>query len=568
MDVGGAVFSTIKHIISKDCNEPKTPTATNEAVLVAKGKSHLSHFDLGACSSVLYLAPEANSNAILFLQNDNDDAASDNLITPIALEIYHHTPIRAVDLQRATRTFIKNNLRDDNKHITDLPLSIQHQLARFDALYQNVNIGDRYVLQYIPGIGMSLFLNNKLLGTAGSGLTKGERRDLARMIFSVWCGQEVPFSEMTKKTLLTPFEHPAEIPALALKGVQHDVAWNDNSANGNHGRRSSSTAITEEERALFASLGLMQLLEEESGSFSENLSESPPYTKKQPQPLSRQASKSSFVSQQVPALTRAQHYFFPPKQSVNVQSQHRTKNSVDEISAACLETDTSHNAALSSSPLTIRMDETRDESRYNPILLGLGGAAFLLPHLIVLLSLPPVLRGRGAPYLPTFGGKLNTMFDLIRGQALLSRHTQIQPIRPAPPLRFVDLGSGDGRVVFRAAREGLFAQSVGYEINPALHLLASCRRWVTPRYWSSTRFSRRDLWKIKLHQYDVVAVYGLSPIMERLGKKLEKELKPGSVVVSNVFQIPGWKVNTKNRGKGVYLYCVPECFGGNDKNRV
>ena len=111
-------------------------------------------------------------------------------------------------------------------------------------------------------------------------------------------------------------------------------------------------------------------------------------------------------------------------------------------------------------------------------------------------------------------------------------------------------------------REGLFAKSVGYEINPALHVFANCRRIMTPRYWSSTQFYMRDLWKIQLQQYDVVAVYGLSPIMKRLGKKLEEELKPGSIVVSNVFEIPGWKVKDMNRGEGVYLYSVPECFGG------
>ena len=62
--------------------------------------------------------------------------------------------------------------------------------------------------------------------------------------------------------------------------------------------------------------------------------------------------------------------------------------------------------------------------------------------------------------------------------------------------------------------------------------------------------------------------------MERLGKKLENELKPGSIVVSNVFEIPGWKVTTRstssgnektkgvNHSNGVYLYRVPECLGG------
>ena len=109
-------------------------------------------------------------------------------------------------------------------------------------------------------------------------------------------------------------------------------------------------------------------------------------------------------------------------------------------------------------------------------------------------------------------------------------------------------------MVFRADREGLFAKSVGYEINPALHVFANCRRIMTPRYWSSTQFYMRDLWKIQLHQYDVVAV--------RLGKKLEEQLKPGSIMVSNVFEIPGWRVNDMNRGKGVYLYSVPECSGG------
>ena len=54
-----------------------------------------------------------------------------------------------------------------------------------------------------------------------------------------------------------------------------------------------------------------------------------------------------------------------------------------------------------------------EESKYNPILLGIGATLFLFPHLAVLLSLPPVLQRRGAPYLPTFGNKLNAMFDII-----------------------------------------------------------------------------------------------------------------------------------------------------------
>ena len=197
----------------------------------------------------------------------------------------------------------------------------------------------------------------------------------------------------------------------------------------------------------------------------------------------------------------------------------------------------------------------------NKILLGIGGTLFLLPHLAIILSLPPVLQRRGAPYLPTFGNKLDIMFDLIR------RHvsTSSSMSSPSSLKKFVDLGSGDGRVVFRAAREGIFQKSVGYEINPALHMWVKFRQMITPKYWSSTQFYLGDLWKVKLHHYDVVAVYGLYPIMERLGKKLQQELKPGSIVVSNVFEIPNWKAvsstaSGSSQGKGVYLYQVPECY--------
>ena len=40
----------------------------------------------------------------------------------------------------------------------------------------------------------------------------------------------------------------------------------------------------------------------------------------------------------------------------------------------------------------------------------------------------------------------------------------------------------------------------------------------------------RDLWTVDLSNADVIAVYGLHPIMGKLGKKMENELKHGCVV--------------------------------------
>ncbi len=97
--------------------------------------------------------------------------------------------------------------------------------------------------------------------------------------------------------------------------------------------------------------------------------------------------------------------------------------------------------------------------------MSLAGV-FVIAHGAVILSLPPVIRGKGAPYLPTSSKNMDKMFHLIRQQPQIVRKLQ-RATAQKPVMKFVDLGSGDGRMVFRSAREkDLFGCSIGYEINP------------------------------------------------------------------------------------------------------
>jgi precorrin-6B methylase 2 len=114
--------------------------------------------------------------------------------------------------------------------------------------------------------------------------------------------------------------------------------------------------------------------------------------------------------------------------------------------------------------------------------------------------------------------------------------------------RIVDLGSGDGRILIACAQQG--AEAIGYEINPML--VWRSRRAIKRAgvgsgdpvgarsqgratvYWES-------FWRIDLSQFDVVFVYGIPYIMRDLQRKLERELRPGTRVVSNAFRFPGWK---------------------------
>ena len=418
----------------------------------------------------------------------------------------------------------------------------------------------------------------------------------------------IPFNEAMKKKLFTQSEpvmdggshgYDSDVDVSATKTAIQKKQRPQNMlksskavalATAARNAADQSSKMTEEERELFESLGILDLVKEDTTSTTLSSSSSDDLQVNQKQksiqtsdtdtPLLQEpaSSKSSIHTNKISVWSRIRNSVFHRTPTLN-------RGQLDNPGIDII--DTRQNIVVSeiSQAETPLLDgsfrqkadteyTTEAESKYNPILLGIGGVAFLLPHLAVLLSLPPVLLQRGAPYLPTFGNKLNTMFDLIRNHTLHSQYLKQKHIQQS--LKFVDLGSGDGRVVFRAAREGIFSKSVGYEINPALHLIAGTRKLVTPKYWSNTNFYVRDLWKIQLHSYDVVAVYGLSPIMEKLGKKLKEELKPGSIVVSNVFEIPGWRVCTKTdidggidnkqkmsstTGQGVFLYRIPDCFG-------
>jgi hypothetical protein len=57
----------------------------------------------------------------------------------------------------------------------------------------------------------------------------------------------------------------------------------------------------------------------------------------------------------------------------------------------------------------------------------------------------------------------------------------------------------------------------------------------------STKFLLKNFWKADLKEVSVVMIFGLDEVMPRLSQKLTKELKPGSYVISNNFQIPNWK---------------------------
>ena len=123
-----------------------------------------------------------------------------------------------------------------------------------------------------------------------------------------------------------------------------------------------------------------------------------------------------------------------------------------------------------------------------------------------------------------------------------------------------DLGSGDGRVVIAAAQK-FGARAVGVELRPDLCRIASDRIKALGLE-DRVRMVQGSALRVDLSPADVVTMFLLTSSNERMKPKLEKDLKPGTRIVSIQFPIKGWKpVDTVKANAGsmehtIYVYQI------------
>ncbi|OGE18602.1 hypothetical protein A2967_02630 [Candidatus Daviesbacteria bacterium RIFCSPLOWO2_01_FULL_41_32] len=107
--------------------------------------------------------------------------------------------------------------------------------------------------------------------------------------------------------------------------------------------------------------------------------------------------------------------------------------------------------------------------------------------------------------------------------------------------KFYELGSGDGRVVLQAAKLG--ADSTGIEQSWLRVLYSKYRSAKLASYSSSgnAEFHHGNIFSKSYADADIVYIYLLHKGVNRLENKLKKELKKGSVVVTQTYHFPNWK---------------------------
>src|SRR5882724_1819281 len=102
-----------------------------------------------------------------------------------------------------------------------------------------------------------------------------------------------------------------------------------------------------------------------------------------------------------------------------------------------------------------------------------------------------------------------------------------------------DLGCGDGRIIIAAAKD-FGAHGVGIDINPE-RISEAKENARKAGVESLVRFEENDLFQADIHEANVVTIFLLSSINLKLRPKLLADLKPGTRVVSNTFDMGDWK---------------------------
>jgi len=159
------------------------------------------------------------------------------------------------------------------------------------------------------------------------------------------------------------------------------------------------------------------------------------------------------------------------------------------------------------------------------LLIVIGGCVLLLTFFF------------GPPFMPT---PMSTIKELIQIANISEKDVVI------------DLGSGDGRMLIHAARQGATAK--GWEINPFLVLWT---RLAVHRYkvGKSVKVHLQNYYKANLSDATIVFLYNLPPHMPKLEQKLQKDLQKGTTIISYKFTLPTFKL-TATPKPSIFIYTI------------
>jgi hypothetical protein len=163
----------------------------------------------------------------------------------------------------------------------------------------------------------------------------------------------------------------------------------------------------------------------------------------------------------------------------------------------------------------------------------------------------PLAQGQPAKeYQPAVGQEGKDVIWVPTPQALVDKMLDLAKVTPKDYV--IDLGSGDGRTVITAAKRG--SKALGIEYNPDMVELSK-RTAAKEGVGDRASFMKADLFETDFSQAQVITMFLLSSINLKLRPKI-LELKPGTRIVSNTFDMGDWKPDESATVPGCSSWCT------------
>lgn len=145
--------------------------------------------------------------------------------------------------------------------------------------------------------------------------------------------------------------------------------------------------------------------------------------------------------------------------------------------------------------------------------------------MILLIAGSAALAGlSAAPWLPTKPSQRRHLLDSLK----LHDHQTV-----------VDLGCGDGSMLFAVARLNPRVICIGYDISLLPLIIAWMRKFLFFRAYSNVHIRFGNLFRQDLHGVDVVFIFLLSKCYPKLLASLEGKLEDQAQVIVEAWPLPG-----------------------------
>jgi Methyltransferase domain len=178
----------------------------------------------------------------------------------------------------------------------------------------------------------------------------------------------------------------------------------------------------------------------------------------------------------------------------------------------------------------------------------------LIRFLLITLCLPlldyPASAQPATDYQPSVGQEGKDVIWVPTPQALVDKMLDMAKVTPKDYV--IDLGSGDGRTVITAAKRG--SKALGIEYNPDMVELSK-RNAAKEGVSDKASFMKADLFESDFSQAQVITMFLLSSINIKLRPKI-LDLKPGTRIVSNTFDMGEWKPDETATLPGCNSWCT------------